>query len=125
MSKDSRFPWGISLLVFGIFFLIRQLGIFSPEVDDLIFDLRNVLLVVGVIFLITYRNKAIGIVLISIWALFYLKDLILWSRNLSDFIWPLLLIAAGALLVVSAKRNKKDSTDIVKKDENHTENIEN
>ncbi|HRG03779.1 MAG: hypothetical protein QMB37_10390 [Paludibacteraceae bacterium] len=125
MSKDSRFPWGISLLVFGIFFLIRQLGIFSPEVDDLIFDLRNVLLVVGVIFLITYRNKAIGIVLISIWALFYLKDLILWSRNLSDFIWPLLLIAAGALLVVSAKGNKKDSTDIVKKDENHTENIEN
>ena len=125
MSKDSRFPWGISLLVFGIFFLIRQLGIFSPEVDDLIFDMRNVLLVVGVIFLITYRNKAIGIVLISIWALFYLKDLILWSRNLSDFIWPLLLIAAGALLVVSAKGNKKDSTDIVKKDENHTENIEN
>lgn len=125
MSKDSRFPWGISLLVFGIFFLIRQLGIFSPEVDDLIFDLRNVLLVVGVIFLITYRNKAIGIVLISIWVLFYLKDLILWSRNLSDFIWPLLLIAAGALLVVSAKGNKKDSTDIVKKDENHTENIEN
>ena len=125
MSKDSRFPWGISLLVFGIFFLIRQLGIFSPEVDDLIFDLRNVLLVVGVIFLITYRNKAIGIVLISIWALFYLKDLILWSRNLSDFIWPLLLIAAGALLVFSAKGNKKDSTDIVKKDENHTENIEN
>ena len=125
MSKDSRFPWGISLLVFGIFFLIRQLGIFSPEVDDLIFDLRNVLLVVGVIFLITYRNKAIGIVLISIWALFYLKDLILWSRNLSDFIWPLLLIAAGALLVVSAKGNKKDSTDIVKKDENHTDNIEN
>ena len=125
MSKDSRFPWGISLLVFGIFFLIRQLGIFSPEVDDLIFDLRNVLLVVGVIFLITYRNKAIGIVLISIWALFYLKDLILWSRNLSDFIWPLLLIAAGALLVVSGKGNKKDSTDIVKKDENHTENIEN
>ena len=125
MSKDSRFPWGISLLVFGIFFLIRQLGIFSPEVDDLIFDLRNVLLVVGVIFLITYRNKAIGIVLISIWALFYLKDLILWSRNLSDFIWPLLLIAAGALLVVSAKGNKKGSTDIVKKDENHTENIEN
>ncbi len=125
MSKDSRFPWGISLLVFGIFFLIRQLGIFSPEVDDLIFDLRNVLLVVGVIFLITYRNKAIGIVLISIWALFYLKDLILWSRNLSDFIWPLLLIAASALRVVSAKGNKKDSTDIVKKDENHTENIEN
>ena len=125
MSKDSRFPWGISLLVFGIFFLIRQLGIFSPEVDDLIFDLRNVLLVVGVIFLITYRNKAIGIVLISIWALFYLKDLILWTRNLSDFIWPLLLIAAGALLVVSGKGNKKDSTDIVKKDENHTENIEN
>ena len=107
MTKDSRFPWGISLLVFGIMFLLRQIGVFSPETDDLIFDLRNILLVLGVIFLITYRNKSVGIVLTAVWALFYLKDIILWSRNLSDFIWPVLLIAAGTLLLFSSKKNSE------------------
>ena len=95
MTKDSRFPWGISLLVFGIMFLLRQIGVFSPETDDLIFDLRN---------------------------LFYLKYIILWSRNLSDFIWPVLLIAAGTLLLFSSKKTVNNSTEITKRDENNTEN---
>ena len=122
MTKDSRFPWGISLLVFGIMFLLRQIGVFSPETDDLIFYLRNILLVLGVIFLITYRNKSVGIVLTAVWALFYLKDIILWSRNLSDFIWPVLLIAAGTLLLFSSKKTVNNSTEITKRDENNTEN---
>ena len=122
MTKDSRVPWGISLLVFGIMFLLRQIGVFSPETDDLIFDLRNILLVLGVIFLITYRNKSVGIVLTAVWALFYLKDIILWSRNLSDFIWPVLLIAAGTLLLFSSKKTVNNSTEITKRDENNTEN---
>ena len=122
MTKDSRFPWGISLLVFGIMFLLRQIGVFYPETDDLIFYLRNILLVLGVIFLITYRNKSVGIVLTAVWALFYLKDIILWSRNLSDFIWPVLLIAAGTLLLFSSKKTVNNSTEITKRDENNTEN---
>lgn len=117
MKNDSRFPWGISLLVFGILFLLRQLGVFSPEMDDLIFDLRNILLLIGIIFLITYRNKSIGAVLLAVWALFYLKDIIIWSRNLSEFIWPLLLIAAGGLLLYNSLQTKKDTTEISKKDD--------
>ncbi len=122
MTKDSRLPWGISLLVFGVAFLIRQLGILSPEVEDIVFDLRNVLLVLGIIFLLTYRNKSIGIILTAIWSLFYLKDIIIWSRKISDLIWPVLLIAAGALLIFSSKESKKNETGIVKKDEDNTEN---
>lgn len=117
MKNDSRFPWGISLLVFGILFLLRQLGVFSPEMDDLIFDLRNILLLIGIIFLITYRNKSIGAVLLAVWVLFYLKDIIIWSRNLSEFIWPLLLIAAGGLLLYNSLQTKKDTTEISKKDD--------
>ncbi|MHB9055142.1 MAG: LiaF transmembrane domain-containing protein [Paludibacteraceae bacterium] len=111
MTKDRRFPWGISLLVFGFMYLLRQLGVFSPEVDDLIFDFRNILLVLGVIFLLTYRNKSIGIILTAVWALFYLKDIIIWSRNLSDFIWPILLIAAGVLLLLSSVKLTNGNND--------------
>lgn len=121
MSKDSRFPWGISLLAFGVLFLLRQLGIFSPEVDNLIFDLRNVLLVLGIVFLISYKNKSIGIILLVVWILFYLKDIIIWTKSLSDFIWPVLLIAAGALLLYNGKDSKKDTTEIASKDDDKIE----
>lgn len=121
MSKDSRFPWGISLLAFGVLFLLRQLGIFSPEIDNLIFDLRNVLLVLGIVFLISYKNKSIGIILLVVWILFYLKDIIIWTKSLSDFIWPVLLIAAGALLLYNGKDSKKDTTEIAPKDDDKIE----
>ena len=121
MSKDSRFPWGISLLAFGVLFLLRQLGIFSPEIDNLIFDLRNVLLVLGIVFLISYKNKSIGIILLVVWILFYLKDIIIWTKSLSDFIWPVLLIAAGALLLYNGKDFKKDTTEIASKDDDKIE----
>ena len=122
MTKDSRFPWGISLLVFGLLFLLRQLGVFSPEVDNLIFDLRNVILALGIVFLLTYKNKSTGVVLLGVWILFYLKDIIVWSRSLSDFIWPVLLIAAGALLLFSSKESRKDTTNISKKENDKLEN---
>ena len=121
MSKDSRVPWGISLLAFGVLFLLRQLGIFSPEIDNLIFDLRNVLLVLGIVFLISYKNKSIGIILLVVWILFYLKDIIIWTKSLSDFIWPVLLIAAGALLLYNGKDSKKDTTEIASKDDDKIE----
>ena len=50
--KDNRLAWGISLLLFGVMFLLRQLGIFSPEIADVLFDFKNFPLIIGVIFLI-------------------------------------------------------------------------
>jgi predicted membrane protein len=119
MYNDSRFPWGISLLLFGILFLLRQLGVFSDALNELIFDWRNIPLVLGVIFLLTYKNKSTAIILLILWGLLYLKDIILWSKNLSDFIWPALLILAGSLLVNSSmnkKRNEQNTNENDKKE---------
>lgn len=107
MKEDSRLAWGISLVAFGFLFLLRQLGVFSDEVENLVFNLKNLPFVFGVIFLFTHKNKSIGLVLIIIGILFYLKDIILWTRSLSDLIWPLLLIGAGVIILTS--RNKKHS----------------
>ena len=104
--KDNRLAWGISLLLFGVMFLLRQLGIFSPEIADVLFDFKNFPLTIGVIFLIWHKNKSIGMILIVVGLLLRLQEIIHWTQNLSEFVWPLLLIAAGIILLFGVKKGK-------------------
>jgi hypothetical protein len=98
-KKDNRLAWGITLLVFGCLFLLRQLSVFSPEIAGIIFDLKNYPIIMGIIFLLAHSNKNIGIVLIVVGLLFRLSDIIQITRHMSDYIWPVLLIVAGAVMV--------------------------
>lgn len=102
-KSDNRLAWGITLLVFGCLFLLRQLQIIPSEIANYLFDFKNYPLIMGIIFLLSHTNKNIGIVLIAVGLLFRLSDIIHWSRNISDFIWPVLLIAAGAVMVFKKK----------------------
>ena len=102
-KKDNYLAWGITLLVFGLLFLIRQLQILPPDIAGFIFDFKNYPLIMGVIFLLSHSNKNIGIVLIVVGLLFRLSDIIHLTRNISDYIWPLLLIIAGAIIILRRK----------------------
>lgn len=106
LQKDNRLAWGISLLVFGCIFLIRQLNILPAGLSDIVFDFKNYPLIVGVIFLLAHKNKNIGLVLIVVGLMFRLSDIIRWTQHISDFIWPLLLIIAGAILIFANKKGK-------------------
>ncbi|MFA5046612.1 MAG: hypothetical protein WC542_11865 [Paludibacter sp.] len=102
-KNDNRLAWGISLLVFGCLFLVRQLQILPMEIAEYVFDFKNYPLIIGLIFLLFHDNKNIGIVLIVVGLLFRLSDIIHWTRHISDYIWPVLLITAGAVLVFKKK----------------------
>ena len=102
-KKDNRLAWGVTLLVFGCLFLIRQLQILPSELTPYIFDIKNYPLIIGVIFLLFHSNKNIGIVLIVVGLLFRLSDIIQLTRHISDFIWPTLLIIAGCIMVFGNK----------------------
>jgi hypothetical protein len=102
-KSDNRLAWGVTLLVFGCLFLIRQLHVMPAELANIVFDFKNYPLIIGIIFLLCHSNKNIGFVLIVVGLLFRLSDIIHWTKNISDFIWPVLLITAGALLVFRKK----------------------
>lgn len=107
MQKDSRLAWGISLLVFGLLFLIRQMDVLPLEVANLIFSYKNYPLILGLIFLFAQKNKTSGLILIVVAILFRITDIIRITRNVSDYIWPVLLIAAGVVLLISSTKRKK------------------
>jgi hypothetical protein len=103
-KKDNRLAWGVTLLVFGCLFLIRQLQLLPNEITPYIFDFKNYPIIIGVIFLLFHSNKNIGIVLIVVGLLFRLSDIIQLTRHISDFIWPVLLIIAGGIMVFGVKK---------------------
>lgn len=104
LAKDNKMAWGVSMLVFGIIFLVRQLGLIPNEISALFFDFKNYPIILGIIFLVFHKNKTIGIVLIVVSVLFRLSDIIRWTEHLSDLIWPALLIVAGALIIFKSKK---------------------
>ncbi|MDO9153507.1 MAG: DUF5668 domain-containing protein [Paludibacter sp.] len=105
-KKDNRLAWGISLLVFGLLFLIKQFHIIPPEFSSIVFDFRNFPFLLGIIFLLIHSNKNIGLILILAGVLFRLSDIIHYTRHISDYIWPVLLIVAGAFVIFSRKIGK-------------------
>jgi len=102
-KKDNRLAWGVTLLVFGCLFLLRQIQVIPPDMASFIFDIKNYPLIMGLIFLLFHSNKNIGIVLIVVGLLFRLSDIIRLTRHISDYIWPVLLIFAGVVLVFGYK----------------------
>ncbi|MFV0391861.1 MAG: LiaF transmembrane domain-containing protein [Paludibacteraceae bacterium] len=125
MNDDSRLAWGISLLLCGFLFLVKQLGVFPEAVEDFLFDWRNLPFAFGIVFLFAHNNKSIGLVLLGIGVLLYLKDIILWTRTLSNFIWPLLLIGAGVIVLSSTRKgsnkNEEKSDISLMKDKKHAD----
>jgi len=103
-KKDNRLAWGVTLLVFGCLFLVRQLQILPAGIAPYIFDFKNYPLIIGAVFLLFHSNKNIGIVLVVVGLLFRLSDIIQLTRHISDFIWPVLLIIAGGILVFGIKK---------------------
>lgn len=120
--RSNQLPWGLSLIIVGIIFLLKQLDVFSPAVETFIFNWRNLLFLFGLIFLLAHRNRTIGVILLLIWSFVYLKDILLLTKDLSELVWPLLLIVAGVYLVVQSPRIKKEDNQSVK--QNSSENNE-
>jgi len=103
-KKSSNMAWGITLLLFGFLFLLRQLQIVPPEVGAILFDIKNFPLIAGVIFLFFHPSSSIGIVLLAVGVLFRLSEIIAWTKNFSEFILPVLLIVAGGILIFGKRK---------------------
>lgn len=111
IKKNGRIAWGVTLIVFGVLFLVKILLPNLPDaLEKVLFDFRNYPIYAGIIFLIFNKNKNPGIVLISIGILLRISYLVYWFRNAGDIIWPVLMIIAGILLILRVYRNdvKKD-----------------
>ncbi len=101
MNKRNKIAWGLVLLIIGVLFLLKELQIFPVYWNSWIFDYRNLFILIGAIFTLIGKNKKLGVILMFVGVGLYLNEIIVWTKDLSNMIWPILLILIGALLLVS------------------------
>lgn len=101
-KTGDKLAYGLSFIFFGLLFLLNALGVFKAlHVTQYVMDWRNFFLYAGIIFVAAKKEKALGIVLI-------LTGLVLrygyfvqnWLPAYSAYVWPVILIISGAILLI-------------------------
>lgn len=105
---------GIILVLIGSAFLFRNLG-WIPDITRYIFSWPNILLLIGVGFLLSGKPKP-ALVMILIGAFFWTQRF--WHIDMTLF-WPALLIFLGIVFLLRNRETgeKKDTSDANKIDE--------
>ena len=98
--QSRRIGFGIALIIFGLLFLVDNLGLVPFEFKHYLFRWQGILILIGTAILISDPRKNVGWILIIIGVFFMLPDLIHipWFK-VSTF-WPVLLIALGFIYIV-------------------------
>jgi predicted membrane protein len=103
--------FGLLLILFGILFLLHQMG--RLDFGDVISDFWPLILVLaGISHIVNnnFRNVRGGVLLIIIGGLFQLSKLEILSRSAWHYIWPVLIILVGLWMVAGSFGRRRTAT---------------
>lgn len=110
--QKRRIGFGIALVVFGLFFLLDNLGLIPFNLRQYVFKWEVILMIVGTVMLVSNSRNNTGWILILIGAFFLLPDLIHIPWFEMRTFWPILLIAFGFFYII---RQRGHATPISEK----------
>ncbi len=105
-SKSSdMMPYGITILIFGVLFLLRELGILAmiPYGNTLI-SVRVFFIIAAIVFLATQPKKYLAWVFLAIAIVLNANLVFGWLTTYSYLLMPAGLIIAGVAMILSAKK---------------------
>jgi CDP-diglyceride synthetase len=104
-SKTSSPLVGIFLIVTGTALLFYNLDLIPLIIPGYIFSWKSLILALGIVFILSERDKTAGIVLASIGIYFLIPEI--WNINPWEkgLFWPFLLMVVGISILLS-KRNR-------------------
>lgn len=106
-SENKRVYVGLFLIGIGAIWILEKLNLIPEVWEDIFISWQMLLIGIG-IFSFLGGNKNTGTILIVIGSFFLLDDIFDIPRELRQIGWPLLVIIAGVLLLVSHGRRKKE-----------------
>jgi predicted membrane protein len=93
---------GILVILAGLAVLFHQLGVFSPEVDDVVISWQMLLIAIGVFNLVFAGNRVAGFILIAVGGFFIIPELFILPYDFKRNFWPVLLIVVGVIVLARA-----------------------
>lgn len=103
-NRDTYKAAAVTLIVFGILYLVDKLVHFSSLGFPWVMRKDNFLLYTAVIFLLFKRDKSVGLVLAALWLILNFGLITALVGTMSAYILPLALLVLGVILYWLATR---------------------
>ncbi len=121
--KRKSLVFGLIVLGLGLAWLMRNFGLMSENVWDVIFSWQMLLIAIGVINISNDSSRGVGWVLIAIGGFFLISDLYDLPYNFRQVFWPALLILIGLVLIFGSSRIFRRRHITVSKGEDFIEEV--
>lgn len=103
-NRDTYKATAITLIVFGILYLLDKLIHFSSVGLPWVMNKDNFLLYTAIIFLFFKHDKSVGLVLIGLWLILNFNLIAALLGSMSAYLLPIALLLIGAILYWLATR---------------------
>jgi predicted membrane protein len=105
-SSSKRIYFGLFLIVFGAFWILKRLNLIPEIWDDILVSWQMLLIAIG-IFSIIGGNRTTGTVLVVIGGFFLVPEIVTIPYELRRIGWPLLIIGVGVVLLVTHRKKNE------------------
>jgi len=103
-KSNDRLSYGITILIFGLLFLLEKIGVLAMiPYGHMLISVGVFFLIGGIVFLITQPKKILGWIFLVIGILLKADLFFSWIKDYSNLILPAGLIIAGVAMVMTAK----------------------
>jgi len=106
-SENKRFYVGLFLIGIGSIWILEKLNLIPEVWEDIFISWQMLLIGIGV-FSLLGGNRNTGTILIVIGSFFLLDDIFDIPRELRQIGWPMLIIAAGVIIIISHRRKRTE-----------------
>jgi predicted membrane protein len=106
-SENKRVYVGLFLIGVGAIWILEKLNLIPEVWEDIFISWQMLLIGIGV-FSMLGGNRNTGTILIVIGSFFLLDDIFDIPRELRQIGWPLLIIAAGVIIIIGHRRKKTE-----------------
>jgi predicted membrane protein len=105
---NRRVMFGIILIAVGGIWILQQLGVIPPVLREILISWQMLLILIGAFSLIN-GNDVTGWILILIGGVFLIPHMVEVPWELRRLAWPVLLVVAGAVMLVRYRRKPEIS----------------
>jgi predicted membrane protein len=121
--KRKSLVFGLLVLVFGFVLLLRNFGMISEPLWDVIISWQMLLIAIGIINISNDANRGIGWILIAIGGFFMVSEYYDLPTSFRNVFWPALLIIIGLVLIFGSSKIFRRRNLTISKGEDFIEEV--
>ena len=100
----KRLVFGVIIILVGVVLLLYNMNVIPAQVENVLISWPMLLITLGLINISERRSWLQGAILLAIGVFFILPRIYWFPFNFQQLFWPVLLIAAGVLILIKRSR---------------------